>query len=217
MATVNFQLGEHKCHKPITSWHVLSTTIHDNCVLLTIVQTWYAFVAVEMRYVLFAHSTAEDDVYDVYGEVFTMADSWGRIAVGLRLPPRMKSLIAKKHPNNPEDCLLAVVEEWLKGVHNVEKYGHPSWRALVQAVADPMGGANSALAHSIAAKHSGTCNNHPYVTECPVVTSVFVSLVTSAPGRKSDANGTVIAHQAQSKRIVHDCIAHTVAETSSLT
>ena len=99
--------------------------------------------------------TGEDDVYEVYEEVHTIAGNWRQIAVGLRLPLRMKSVFAEMHSNNPKDCLLAVLEEWLKGNHNVEKYGHPSWRALVKAVADPTGGANPALAHSIAAKHSG--------------------------------------------------------------
>ena len=109
-----------------------------------------------------AHSIADDDAFNVYEEVLLVAESWGRVALGLGLPPRMKSLIAKKHSNNPEDCLLAVVEEWLKGVHNVQKYGRPSWRVLVQAVAHPAGGANPALAHSIAAKHPGNHNSHNY-------------------------------------------------------
>ena len=124
-------------------------------------QVLFSNVAVVVRYVSLVFSTAEDDAFNVYEEVLPVAGSWGRIALGLGLPPRMKSLIAKKHPNNPEDCLLAVVEEWLKGVHNVKKYGHPSWRALLQAVAHPAGGANPALAQSIAAKHSG--NHHPHL------------------------------------------------------
>ena len=99
--------------------------------------------------------TAEDDLHDVYKEVFTMAGSWVRMAVGLGLLPHMKDLIATKYSNKPEECLLAVVEEWLKGAQNVQKYGHPSWRVLVQAVAHPAGGANRALALSIAAKHTG--------------------------------------------------------------
>ena len=106
------------------------------------------------------HSTAEDDLYDVYEEVITMAGGWEQIAIGLKLPPSVKSLIATKHSNNPEKCLLAVVQEWLKGVCNVQKYGHPSWQVLVQAVAHPTGGANPALAYSIAAKHLGNHHQH---------------------------------------------------------
>ena len=150
-------------------------------------------------------STAEDDVFSVYEEVLPVAESWGRIALALRLLPSIKSLIAKKHHNDPKDCLLAVVEEWLKGLHDVQKYGHPSWRVLVQALAHPAGGANPALACSIAAKHPG--NHHSHVTECPVVSYVLVSPVTSAPDGGSDANTSVqTAHQAHSKRIAHDFV-----------
>ena len=131
-----------------------------------------------------SHSTAEEDTYDVFEEVITMAGSWEQLAVGLRLPPPKKSLIAIKHCNSPERCLLAVVEEWLKGDYDVEKYGHPSWRLLVRAVADPIGGANPALAHSIAAKHSGNHSSH--ATESPVVSRMLVSPVTSVPGEESD-------------------------------
>jgi len=150
-------------------------------------------------------SIAEDDTFNVYEEVLPVAESWGRIALALRLLPSIKSLIAKKHHNDPQDCLLAVVEEWLKGLHNVQKYGHPSWRVLVQAVAHPAGGANPALAHSIATEHPG--NHHSHVTESPVVSYVLVSPVTSAPDGGGDVNTSVrTAHQAHSKRLAHDCI-----------
>ena len=162
-------------------------------------------VAVVARYTCLLHSTAQDDLYEVYEEVFTMSGRWGKIAVALKLPESIRALIAKKHPNDPEECLLAVVLDWLKGVHNVQKYGHPSWRVLVQAVAHPAGGANPALAQSIAAKHSG--NHHPHVSECPVVSHMLVSPVASVPGEESDANKTVqTAHQIHSK--MHMC-AHT--------
>ena len=108
-------------------------------------------------------SIAEDDLFNVYEEVLPVAGSWSLIALALGLPPKIKSLIANKYANDPKKCLLAVVEEWLKRIHNVQDYGHPSWRALVQAVTHPAGGANPALAQSIAAKHPGnyltlTCN-----------------------------------------------------------
>ena len=163
-----------------------------------------------------AYSTAENDLYDVYEEVYSMAGNWVRMAVGLRLLPRIKDVIATKYSNKPEECLLAVVEEWLKGLHDVQKYGHPSWRVLVQAVAHPTGGANPKLAQSIAAKHSG--NYHSYATKGSVVSLMLVPLVTFVCGEESDANGTVqTAHQAHSKRIVHDCMCvHTITEAVTL-
>ena len=117
-----------------------------------------------------------------------MARSWKQMAAGLRLPPSVQSLIATEHSNNPHRCLFVAVEEWLKGVCNVQKYGHPSWRTLVQAVADPAGGANPALAHSIAAKHPG--NHSSLATESPVVSHMLIFPVMSMPGGESD-DGTV--------------------------
>ena len=164
-------------------------------------------------YMCLAYYTAKDDVSDVYEEVSTMAESWKWLIVGLRLPRRIESLIAKKHLNDPEACLLAVVEEWLKGVHNVQKYGHPSWRTLVQAVADPAGGADPALARSIAAKHPGNHSSH--VTESPVVSHMLVSPVTSVPGGESDDGTFRMAHHSHGKKIEHDCMSIHILEKSS--
>ena len=164
-----------------------------------IFQVLFSNVAVVVRCLSLVLSIAEDDAFSVYEEVLPVAGSWGRLALGLGLPPNIKSLISKKHPNDPKDCLLAVVEEWLMGIHNVKKYGHPSWRALVHIVAHPAGGANPALAHSIAAKHPG--NHHSHVTECPVVSDLLVSLVIFAPDGESLTVQTT--HHAHSKSILH--------------
>lgn len=99
--------------------------------------------------------TAEDEIYDVYAEVYPMAGDWDQIAVGLKIPPAVKSCIAEENPSKPKMCLLAVLHEWLKKVYNVHKYGLPSWRSLVKAVASPLGGANPALAEAIAKEHPG--------------------------------------------------------------
>ena len=99
--------------------------------------------------------TAEDDVYDVNDEVFSMAGNWRRLAIGLRILPRLVALIASNHSNDSQQCLLALLGEWLKQSYDVKRYGHPSWRALVRAVASSPGGGNPALAQTIAEKHPG--------------------------------------------------------------
>ena len=97
----------------------------------------------------------EDDVHDVYEEVMTMAGSWRKIAISLRLSPSIIKLIATQCTSDPEYCLFTVVEDWLKKMYNTEKYGNPSWQALVRAVASPTGGADQALAQVIAERHLG--------------------------------------------------------------
>ena len=119
----------------------------------------YSKVAVNFKLKFISHFflqfTAEDDVYDVNDEVFSMAGNWRRLATGLRIPPRLVALIASNHSNDSEQCLLALLGEWLKQSYNVKRYGHPSWRALFRAVASSPGGGNPALAQTIAKKHPG--------------------------------------------------------------
>ena len=42
----------------------------------------------------------------------------------------------------------------------VERFGKPTWRRLVEAVEDHVGGNNRALAQKIAREHLGTPGNH---------------------------------------------------------
>ena len=86
-----------------------------------------------------------------------MAGKWRSIARSLRIPPTVTSLITTRCSNDPEECLFTILQEWLKKVHDVERYGHPSWFTLVKAIASPSGGANRALAEAIAQKYSGEC------------------------------------------------------------
>ena len=98
---------------------------------------------------------AEDDVYDVNDEVCSMAGSWRKLAAGLKIRRCLLPVISSKCSNDPDECLLAILEEWLKESYDVKKYGHPSWRSLVKAIYSSSGGANAALAQTIAEKHPG--------------------------------------------------------------
>ncbi len=46
-----------------------------------------------------------------------------------------------------------VVEEWLKGNYDTDKFGPPTWKMLVKVVAHPNGGNNNSLAKKIASEH----------------------------------------------------------------
>ena len=93
---------------------------------------------------------------EVMGEIITIAESWQKMLIFLHLPSLMKSTIAAAHPTDPSTCLRTVIVLWLQREYDVEQYGPPSWRALVEAVADPAGGNDSDLADSIAEKYLGT-------------------------------------------------------------
>ena len=57
----------------------------------------------------------------------------------------------------------------------MERFGKPTWRRLVEAVEDHVGGNNHALAQAIAAEHPGVCacshilGNHQSSTQHPAM------------------------------------------------
>ena len=88
-------------------------------------------------------------------EVITIADSWQKMLIFLHLPSLVKSTIKATNPTDSSACLRTVIVLWLEREYDVEQCGPPSWRALVEAVADPAGGNDTHLAESIAEKYSG--------------------------------------------------------------
>ena len=101
-------------------------------------------------------SAADDDLYAVLEEVIHLQGKWAKVLAGLRLPHTHQDTIKMEHPADARSCLQAVLVVWLSKNYDVEKHGPPSWRTLVKAVADPIGGANTALALKIAENHPGT-------------------------------------------------------------
>ena len=50
-------------------------------------------------------------------------------------------------------AMEAVIVEWLNKNYNTQRFGPPTWKALVAAVANTLGGNNKAEAERIASKH----------------------------------------------------------------
>jgi len=94
-----------------------------------------------------------DDVFDVKTELISVAARWRDVGIALRLKSYTLDSIETKWNNDPCRCLEMMVTEWLKRNYNVEKFGEPTWRKLVEAVDSPAGGANTALARDIASRH----------------------------------------------------------------
>ena len=108
---------------------------------------------------------AAGDIDEVMGEVITIAECWQKMLIFLHLPSLVKSTIAATNPTDPSACLRTVIVLWLQREYDVEQYGPPSWRALVEAVADPAGGNDTDLAESIAKKYSGMSHSARFT--CP--------------------------------------------------
>ena len=77
--------------------------------------------------------------------------NWEDVGLYLHLKSSKLSEIKMSHPGDLSGCLRDTVQEWLRKNYNTAKFGDPSWRMIVEAVAD----VNNDLAKKIAAKHPG--------------------------------------------------------------
>ena len=75
------------------------------------------------------------------------------IGIALRLRPDVLEMTETRYHSDPVRCLSMMVKEWLMRNYNVERFGEPTWKHLVEAVGHPAGGANMALARDIARRH----------------------------------------------------------------
>ena len=100
--------------------------------------------------------TDTDDLFDVNSELLPVAALWEDVGLALKLKPHVLSTIKKDH-TDAKACLRNVLMEWLKKGYNTTRFGVPSWKLLVAAVAHPAGGNNRALAEQIAKKYNGKC------------------------------------------------------------
>ena len=90
-----------------------------------------------------------DDLFEVQSALHDVAPNWRGLGEALRLRPAvLRTIEADK-----SDCrsrLREALTEWLQQAYNTERFGPPSWKMLVAAVAHPSGGNNNALAQQIA-------------------------------------------------------------------
>ncbi len=92
------------------------------------------------------------DVVDVMDELTDVKSRYNEIGTQLRITADLDE-IRTRSPNNTI-AMTSVIKEWLKGNYNTEKSGPPTWRRLVEVVANPNGGNNNFLAQEIAKKTS---------------------------------------------------------------
>ena len=87
-----------------------------------------------------------DELKDVQAQCF-------RIGTRLKLMPSVLDVIRKEKLDHAESLERVIDNGLIKKNYDTEKFGLPSWRALVEAVAHPLGGDHKALATQIARRH----------------------------------------------------------------
>ena len=93
-----------------------------------------------------------DDIYDIEDLLQNELARCHHIGSRLKIRPSTLATI-KKEASDLADAMRMILTNWLQRNYNVERFGPPTWKALVEAVKAPNGGNNTALAEEIARKH----------------------------------------------------------------
>ena len=101
------------------------------------------------------NTDADSDFFYVFSELKPLTAQWRAIGAAFGLHPGTLATINISHPGDPAACLMDVVTEWLNRNYNVLQFGEPTWQRVVEVVAHPAGGNNSALAKTIGERHPG--------------------------------------------------------------
>ena len=98
--------------------------------------------------------TDEDDLIDTIKALTGVAANWRDIGIFLRIRPSQLETI-QVQGYTPMESMREMLITWLQRNYNVERFGEPTWKKLVEAVSHSAGGGNSSLAMKIASEHQG--------------------------------------------------------------
>ena len=97
-------------------------------------------------------NAVQDDIDDVIDELKNILEPYYEIGRRLHLSvDKLKQIRGQKL--SAAAAMDEVIMEWLKKNYDVTRYGPPTWKALVDAVAHPAGGNNRAEAEGVASRH----------------------------------------------------------------
>ena len=95
------------------------------------------------------------NLIDVIEEIESIQSLYFRLGQALRLQIKDLRKLRDKYPNkcDAREALEEVLLLWLEKQYNVESFGPPTWKMIVEAVDRKGGGNNHELAKEIASKH----------------------------------------------------------------
>ena len=89
----------------------------------------------------------------MYREVVSIQSHYYQFGIELGLPPREMDAIHGAFRQDIPQAFTEVLKVFLNHRYNIQKYGPPTWRKLVEAVDSHAGGNSHALAKKIAKDH----------------------------------------------------------------
>ena len=94
-----------------------------------------------------------NDLPDVLTELQPVESRFYEIGTMLNLKPDVLNEICDLNTVSSSKRISKMITEWLNRNYDTKKFGLPTWKVLVTAVAKRSGGANEACARDIANKH----------------------------------------------------------------
>ena len=97
-----------------------------------------------------------DDLLEVKTELIDIAAKWNKFGEALNIKKATLDQIKQECGSDTEECLDQTLQVFLKMNYDTKKYGQPSWKLIVQALAHRGGGNNKDMALKVAGEHSTT-------------------------------------------------------------
>ena len=93
-------------------------------------------LAMSINIISNAIPTEEEDWNVVFDECRSLAAKWEQLSAFLGLSMSLIDVIKKNHPGDCIDCWADAIRHWIKQTHNTQRFGLPSWKSLLMAVAE---------------------------------------------------------------------------------
>ena len=83
-------------------------------------------------------------------ECKSLSGNWEKVSGYLGLSFELIETIKRDNPRDSAGCWNEALKHWIKQNYDIKKFGRPSWRSLLKAVAE----VDNLLFEKLAAKHS---------------------------------------------------------------
>ena len=98
--------------------------------------------------------SGEEDIQEIIATVVQIRTRYKAFGMMLGLScTELEAIEMSITPFNVGEALRRVILTWLRQEYDVKKFGHPTWRRIVEAMDHEAGGNNHALAKAVATDH----------------------------------------------------------------
>ena len=113
-------------------------------------------------------------------ELTGIAAQWRDMGIDLGIPiGKLNQIQAEVEGSMP--CLTQMLTTWLRRAYNVERFGEPTWRKLVEVVGSPSGGNNPSLSWSITERHQAESVSAGEITKTGIWGLLLCYVICSIP------------------------------------